>query len=122
MSSDYLMRQINDMVRLIANTIFQKSVGEYEFIHEDGSFSDGGFLGYRLKKMVLEGDINGAENLLFETLEADPRQEYLPVALDFYSALQEKSDAQLISCRFSRQEIGDGLAELQKIYNIQSNP
>lgn len=116
MSQDYLLRQIETMTRALAHALFLRNLDDRPVFDESGNFSEGNFLFRRLKTMVNEGDINGAENLLFETIQGCPEDEYLKTALDFYEDLASLNDAQLSSCRFSRQEIADGLAEIQRIY------
>ena len=115
MSGDYLMRQIDEMVRFLSQVLLRHQPENLvQVFTEDGGFSQGGFLQYRLRGLLLEGRVNEAENLLFETVQADPADEYLPVALDFYEELNKMSDSQLAGCDFSRQEIREGLEQIKR--------
>jgi hypothetical protein len=81
-----------------------------------GNLSASGLLQLQLLTLIGEGRLNDAENLLLEKITAQPDPAYLPVALDFYTQLDNLSDAALTSANFSRAEIGEGLANLKKLY------
>ncbi len=116
MSHDYIMRQIEDMARFFASVIFARRPAGYSVFSEDGSVSEASLLHLRLRALLAEGDVNAAENLLYDTIAADPRDEYLPVALDFYENLNAKTDAELAAESFSRQEIAEGMAGIKRFY------
>lgn len=116
MSSDYLIRQIEDMTHFLASVIFAKKPESLSVIEEDGGISEGNLLRFQLRSLLRDGHVNEAENLLFETVNADPRDEYLPTALDFYETLQAMSDVELEECDFSRAEIADGLKTITALY------
>ena len=84
--SDYIMRQIEAMSRVLGEMLFQKDneSGKIEVFDEQGYISGGNLLLYRLKKMILEKKVNEAENLLFDTIEQDPSEDYLKTAVVFY--------------------------------------
>lgn len=117
MSNDYFMRQIEDMTRFLATVIFMKRPDQDSLVTEEGTVSAGSLLRYRLRQLLDEGNVNRAEDLLFETVNHEPLPEYLPVALDFYSGLNEWTDEQLEGRGFSRQEICEGLAEMKDIFS-----
>ena len=64
-------------------------------------------------------DVNVAENLLFEMLERYPEYDFLRVALQFYTDLEKWPDAELAEANFSRQEIFEGMREIQKFIDAQ---
>lgn len=118
MFDDYLMDQINSATRFLAKIIFNKGGSAYEFIDEDAVVSEEGFFWHTLKRLILQGEINEAENMLFERIQADPdNEQYLKVALRFYQELSGLEDAFLASHDFSRQEILEGLTEIRKIFD-----
>uniref|UniRef100_S0DGI5 Uncharacterized protein n=1 Tax=termite gut metagenome TaxID=433724 RepID=S0DGI5_9ZZZZ len=119
MSGDYLMRQIEDLARFLAQVLLQRQPDTVQIVDEEGRFSQGGFLKYRLHKLLLEGRINEAENLLFEEIELQAADEYLPVALDFYEAVNRLDDGQLEARNFTRAEIREGLEQVKKIYGTR---
>lgn len=117
--NDYIMRQIESMSRILGELIFQKDneSGEIEVVDEHGNIQQGNLLLYQLKKMILEKRINEAENLLFEAIEKNPLEEYLKAALSFYGELLKLSDKELEACNFSRDEVLEGLQQIQQIYS-----
>ena len=57
-----------------------------------------------------------AEDLLFEMLEAgDHEGEILARGISFYQRLARKSDAELRASNFSREEVDEGLAQLERL-------
>ncbi len=116
MSQDYLMRQIEEMVRFLATALFQKEPTGPVIFDENGTFSQDQFLLFQLEKLLLQNKINQAENLLFQQLEETPTKKTFAVALQFYKIVQKMSDEQLEEHDFSRQEIAEGLEAIEKLY------
>ncbi|MFT9077657.1 DUF6483 family protein [Ethanoligenens sp.] len=114
--NDYMMRQIEDIVKALGKVLFEQHSGTDGLFDEQGVLSETSFLSYRLNRLIGDGQINEAENLLFDTIADDPKPDYLRVALDFYATLEKRSDAELTASQFSRQEILDGLQSIKKIY------
>jgi hypothetical protein len=65
--------------------------------------------------LLQEGDINGAEDALFEGVDPDDRGIY-EVGLDFYDRLNQMTDKELSQLDFSREEIRDGLTDWSEEY------
>ncbi|MFV0399526.1 MAG: DUF6483 family protein [Oscillospiraceae bacterium] len=70
--SDYIQRQIEGLAQFIAKTVFHKEMPSEELIEEDGTVDDSELLHHLLTRMVDDGQVNEAENLLFEKLKTDP--------------------------------------------------
>lgn len=119
--NDYIMWEIEKLTRLLAMAMFHKELDTSEFVDENGNLSGGQFLTYRLNRMVLEGEIGKAEDLLFESLEEDAGDDYKQAALDFYSGLQKLPDSKLEAGGFSREEILEGLEDLRDRFGIADN-
>lgn len=114
---DYVMRTISDLVRAIARLVLKKNGIDYE-LPEDETKDTGLDRRYRrIKTLVDEGDINGAENMLFEEIDPDDLQ-YLEVALTFYTYLNELNDEELIGCNYSREEIVEGINSICAEFGI----
>jgi len=121
---DYILRQIELLSQGLAKMLFNKDTTLSVFdgiISETGELSGAEYLRYTLHTMLQDDLINDAEDLLFETIGQHPRPEYLGVALEFYEQLAQKSDDDLEACNFSREEVADGLAEIQKIFDLISS-
>jgi len=114
---DWLMKQIEGIANAIAAIVFRKAKVSYE-IQDEANHTETDMLFLRLNKLLDDGNINGAEDLLFE--EMNPNESnYLLLSVDFYQRLNNKSDDELEQCGFSRDEIEDGLAEIMNIYGIR---
>ena len=122
MSNDWFIRQCEIVGKALGCMLFNRQYEEDMLeLDENGNVSGENLLFYTLKKRVKEGDINGAENLLFEEIEKEKSPQYLQTALDFYQMLTELNDARLASCCFSRAEIYDGIAQVMKLYGIEQD-
>lgn len=120
---DYVMRIIHEMVRTVLKLLFHiDEVDEQELIFLDGESQD---FYQRLCLMADDGKINEAENLLYENLETetvlpeDKNLENLKLALAFYDHLNTKSNDFLDDNDFSREEIGEGIKNVLKMYGYE---
>ena len=119
---DWLMRQIEIIGRTLAKLIFNKETTEY-VITDHRKFSETDMIYNELQKLIDEGKLNEAENLLFdkiyEEIEENPESRlYLEVAIDFYSRLNEMESRVLESYDFEREEVDEGIREVAEIYGI----
>lgn len=119
-TEDYLMNQIEGLTRMLARIMFQKGGSSTDDIFEEEDVvSETGLLMHRLKKLLYAGDINEAENMLFEELdEHEDEQTYLAAALAFYKELATMDEAFLEAHDFSREEIEDGVSEVRKRFGL----
>ncbi|MBQ9937617.1 MAG: hypothetical protein IJO86_04735 [Oscillospiraceae bacterium] len=116
MKNDYIMDMIEDFGEFLVNLKNKSShKEEISSVSHDASLGEAGLVGLMLKRMCLEGKVNEAENLLFDTIYEHPEEEYFFVANDFYKELLNMSDDWLLKNNFSREEIGDGMKEILKI-------
>lgn len=106
---DYIIRVIKEMVRTLLELIFRISSEEptsdiLETVEEKEAFDS-------LLNMADAGNINEAENRLYEFIEEDSSK-YLRMAILFYSHLNESSDEFLEAHDYTREEIKQGLENL----------
>ncbi|WIV11518.1 DUF6483 family protein [Proteiniborus sp. MB09-C3] len=113
---DWIMRQIENIIQLIARFFFKKYTVHYEIIDET-NHTQTDLLYKELLELLNSLEINEAENLLYERIKANDRN-YLMVAVDFYKRLNELSDEQLESADFSREEIRSGLEEISRMFGL----
>lgn len=119
--NDYFMRQIEMLVRFLAKLIFNKETTVYEvIIDEEGNITPAGLLYLELNTMIKEGRINEAENLLFDRIETTYDNEYLEIAIDFYSQINNLTDEFLQEHDFSREEAVEGLSKVKQLYGIEA--
>lgn len=113
---DFIMRQVEDMTRFLSLLIFGKSSSSEEVDLEEYYGSGEHSLRNTLQQMIDEGNINRAEDLLFEAIEREPSKGNFAVALAFYKTLSELEDEELEAHDFSRQEIFEGLDAIKAYY------
>lgn len=114
---DYVMKTISDLVRAIARLALGKNEIDYELPGDEESDTDMDKVYRRLKEMVDQGDINGAENLLSDELDTESK-DYLEMALTFYMYLNQFNDDYLYTASYSREEIVDGINSVCAEYGI----
>ncbi|MCR1919496.1 DUF6483 family protein [Frisingicoccus caecimuris] len=114
---DYIMRLIREMVRAILKLFFnidsESPTEELLAGEEEKQLLD------ILLAMVDVGDINHAENQLYEIVSGGD-MEKLKMALLFYSYLNDKSDDFLTEHDFSRGEIKSGIKDMVSMYGLDS--
>ena len=73
----------------------------------------------KLKQMINDGNINDAEDILYEyAIPINP--DILKVGLFFYYDLNRMADAELEAADFTRDEVKEGVQELLKIYDQEN--
>ncbi|MGI6005501.1 MAG: DUF6483 family protein, partial [Christensenellales bacterium] len=87
---------------------------------DKNDLSRGDLLHKELLALLGQGEINRAENLLFEQMEIGNMM-HLMVALDFYERLGALSDRELEASDFSRQEIKSALEEIAMAYGLDES-
>lgn len=119
--NDYIMRTIRDMVRFIATLAFGRTdlMVDIDTVNrsEAGRVPPASLMYADMLRLLEQGDINGAEDMLYEQLDtSDP--DYLEAGLAFYHRLTEYDDNELESRNYSREEILDGVRDLSDMFGI----
>lgn len=116
---DYIMRMVRDMARMIAKMILGLDSPEYTLPEQEQDYEEGDRMYRQLAALADEGEINQAENLLSDYLEAGSgdRQE-LRTALGFYMHINEFSNDYLDEHDYSREEIYQGVEELSARFGV----
>ena len=108
--NDFVLRQIRDMVHMLANIVLGRDTVKYEE-KEDMKFSEMSQIYTDLIHMVDNGKINEAENLLFDEIKKDENKSF-ETALYFYDYLNTLSDSFLEEHNYSREEVKEGVQSL----------
>lgn len=108
---DYIMRMIHDLVRLALKLLFNIDEEKAKEIIEENEEQTQ--LYNKLKDLIDLGNINQAENLLYDSADSDSG---LMVGILIYDYMNQLDDEYLQKCNFSRQEIRDGLEDFVKEY------
>ncbi len=112
---DYIMRLIHGIARVLARLLFGREYEDAEELAplmEDESKRHNDYL----RNMIDLGEINAAENRLFDLLRAtawDDRRK-AALILSFYDYVNSKDDAFLDQADFSREEIVSGMKDAMK--------
>lgn len=114
---DYIMNMINQLIRFLIKLIF--GIGEsdaVEYLLNEKSVKEK----YdSLVRMVDKGNINEAENYLYESMNVKNIGD-LKVGLMFYNYLNTLSDERLAEADFSREEIKEGLKTISKLFGYEN--
>ncbi|MEG0230061.1 MAG: DUF6483 family protein [Oscillospiraceae bacterium] len=117
---DFILRQIDMMIQVIAKLIFSKDNIDYE-IEDENDLSSTDYIFIKVKELLAKNDFCTAEDILMDavrenSIHADKM--FFNLALWFYDQLNKKTDDQLEENNFSRDEITEGLNKVSKLYNI----
>lgn len=77
------------------------------------------FLLITIKRLVLEHDINEAEDVLFKALETHREENYLYIAGEFYTMLMEMDEDILNENNFSREEVFSGISDVREMFGVE---
>jgi hypothetical protein len=111
------MRQIRNAVDVFASLMGGETSGEEEHeIVQNTHSEDTYMLLLTLKSLVIQGNINGAEDLLFEQMEKHPDTDFQGAAMQFYDWLDACEDAALLAYNFTRAEIAEGREAVKAFY------
>jgi len=100
---DYIMRIISNLVNFLAKIVFGKSNAVYE-ISEDVQFKASDDLHKELLELLSKGEINEAENLLFDRFDPNDKRQIM-VAIDFYRRLNSFDDEFLEKSNFTGRKL-----------------
>lgn len=106
------MRLIHEIVRTVLRMFFDLNEEKEEIQFTEPKLSEN-YNSYI--RMAGEGQINEAENLLYEELDED-NPECMKQALLFYDYINEFTDEQLEQANYSREEICEGIQSVLRIY------
>ena len=117
---DYIMRLIHGIAQVLARLLLGKQM-EQEGEIASALSREAAKKDETLKKRIDEGNINEAEELLFDLLETEPWEDKQKAALvlSFYDHVNEKEDAFLEKANFSREEIIEGLEDAMKTVHME---
>lgn len=107
---DYIMRIIKEMVRVLFSLMLGKQYRSVERT-EENKYEVSGKALEEFEKMVDEGFINEAENILLENIDYTQKEEVLAAIL-FYQYIGEKNSEFLTEYNYSKEEALDGIKRL----------
>jgi len=108
---DYIMRMIKEVIRVLVTVALGKTYKQVE-LDAENKYEVSGDNVNQWKKMIDNGEINEAENLLLDEMDYTSR-EAVEEAIWFYGYVSEKGEAFLKEHDYS-EEVFDGLQMLAK--------
>lgn len=117
---DYIMRLIHGIAQVLARLLLGKQM-EQEGEIASALSREAAKKDETLRRMIDEGQINEAEEILFDILENaiwEDKQK-AALALSFYDHVNEKEDEFLEKANFSREEIIEGLEDAMKAVHME---
>lgn len=105
-------RMIKELGRAIGKVFFK----EYErptLPLEAEAIGSDDILKLLIEKYLKEQNYNKAENIIFDEIEKHESKEIYEIALGFYDTLSTKTDEELLKGGFSKEEISQGLYDLE---------
>ena len=118
LEKDYILRMIKDLTTSIAHLILGKSEIEYE-LPDESEYSRVDTLYVKLIELVNLGQINEAEDLLFDEINPSDMRQF-EMAMSFYLYLNDFGDDYLEKNNYSRDEITEGIRSICKEYGVSS--
>ena len=110
---------INELVKNTGKSLLQKEEDNNEIINLDEADSSD-YIRILLKSLVLKHEYNKAENIIFEEIKKNKSEKIYKIALNFYDLLMDQSDDKLKNGNFLREEIFQGLKDVNIIFNRES--
>lgn len=107
---DYVMRIIKEMVRVLFSCLLGKTYTSVE-LPDENKYEVSGKALEKYEKMVDQGLVNEAENMLLESIDYTDKEEILAAVL-FYEYVSEKDNDFLAAHNYSKEEALDGLKML----------
>lgn len=107
---DYIMRLIKEAVRVLFSLMLGKQYNSVE-LQEANKYEVSGDTLEKYERMVDEGFINEAENILLEGIDYAKKEEVLAAVL-FYQYISEKDIDFLEAHNYSKEEALDGIKRL----------
>ncbi|WP_286910467.1 DUF6483 family protein [Clostridium sp. UBA1652] len=115
--NDYFERMIKTVINGLVSIFKNKNSIESSIENDSVILKEDQLLEIMIKKYISEGQINKAEDMLFEAIEDRKSSRNLELAVFFYETISKWDDEKLNKCNFSKAEIVDGLNEVKSLYN-----
>lgn len=118
--NDYFERMIKTVINGLVSIFKNKNSIENSIENDSVILKEDQLLEIMIKKYISEGQINKAEDMLFEAIEDRKSSRNLELAVFFYETISKWDDERLNKCNFSKAEIVDGLNEVKSLYNDET--
>ncbi|HAU4820504.1 DUF6483 family protein [Clostridioides difficile] len=107
----------NEIKLMVARLLLGKKYSEYE--EKDLVYNTEEVILITLKRLVFQGNVNEAEEILFDKAKTVTSENMQYIAIEFYTMLMEKTDEELEAMNFSKQEVYQGIEDIRKVLNLE---
>lgn len=114
---DHMIRNIQDIGRLIAKLLLHEQMPDYRVPENEEEYSEADKLFAGIITLADEGEINQAENELLVNMVEDD-MDYLELALTFYLYLNDMDGDFLDDHDYSREEVLEGMKALAEDWGV----
>lgn len=114
-----MMSQVKNIGRGFAAILFRKKETKNIYFQAETSGDDMGNKKRILRELVSQGNLNEAENQIFEW-KFNNEANALTLAMWFYGTIQKMTDEELKKYNFSRDEIREGMLEMFNEHPLNS--
>ena len=118
-STDFILRMAEGIGSAAAKMLDLKDTTKEEIVQVEG-LSDSNIVKVLLERHIKNNKFNDAENLIFKLIDGNPSEELFNLALWMYEKVSEKSDEELLSGDFSRDEINQGINDIKTLKTRQN--
>lgn len=117
--NEYITRLIKGGVKAAIALFAGKDAvkSDFDIDNQDMIFSADDLLEIMIRKYLKQGEINKAENILFEAINSRKTKKNLETAIFFYEELGKWNKNKLLECNFSEAEIEQGLKDIKELYS-----
>lgn len=115
--NDYFERMIKTVINGLVSIFKNKNSIENSIENDSVILKEDQLLEIMIKKYISEGQINKAEDMLFEAIEERRSPRNLELAVFFYETISKWDQEKLDKCSFSKEEIVEGLNEVRNLYS-----
>ena len=117
---DWMERQIEAISNTVAAILFGKDQVKaiLDMDEEEDAVADmeEDLLDRMVKKALIDGNVNEAENLVFNAIDQNKRNRRLMIALEFFNEVHGYDEEKLRQANYSKEEIEDGIKQLRELY------
>lgn len=114
---DYIMRIIKEMVRVLFSLMLGKKYNSSE-LQKENKYKIAGKAFEEFEKMVDDGFINDAENMLLESIDYTKKEEVIAAIL-FYQYISKKDNDFLTAHNYSKEEVLEGIKRLAEVQGYE---
>lgn len=109
---------IENSTKSLAEIVFRRQAYRHEKLDTPEEIKDEDFLSFRLKRMLLQGDIQKSMELLYNIVREAPSYGNLLAAYEYYNELQKIDAMHLQASHITYEDIAQNMDKVLAIYQV----